>query len=156
MGFVGLEQVLTSFFFVFQEGAPVHKDGSFVKSLERTQTCEDRTRRTGRSLFGLIQPSLALFPYSPGSDLVFVGFQEIQPDIGAQLCSLFPLDDSVDVHGVARRIRHKRRTPSEPRPRGRAPLREPGRLANQLLVPLPPQRPLLLPQYHLLPTLDPG
>lgn len=53
--------------------------------------------------------------------------QEIQPDIGAQLCSLFPLDDSVDVHGVARRIRHKRRTPSEPRPRGRAPLREPGR-----------------------------
>uniref|UniRef100_A0A3B3Z963 YTH domain-containing family protein n=1 Tax=Periophthalmus magnuspinnatus TaxID=409849 RepID=A0A3B3Z963_9GOBI len=44
--------------------------------------------------------------------------QEIQPDTGAQLCALFPLDDSVDVHSVARRIRHKRRTPSEPRPRG--------------------------------------
>lgn len=67
--------------------------------------------------------------------------QEIQPDIGAQLCSLFPLDDSVDVGRVARRIRHKRRTPSEPRPRGRPPIREPGRLANQLL---PPQRPPLL------------
>ncbi|XP_037548041.1 LOW QUALITY PROTEIN: YTH domain-containing protein 1 [Nematolebias whitei] len=53
--------------------------------------------------------------------------QEIQPDIGAQLCTLFPLDESVDVHQVARRIRHKRGTPSEPRPRGRPPLREPGR-----------------------------
>ncbi|KAJ0015641.1 hypothetical protein NQD34_009261 [Periophthalmus magnuspinnatus] len=53
--------------------------------------------------------------------------QEIQPDTGAQLCALFPLDDSVDVHSVARRIRHKRRTPSEPRPRGRPPIREPGR-----------------------------
>uniref|UniRef100_A0A3P9LCK4 YTH domain-containing family protein n=1 Tax=Oryzias latipes TaxID=8090 RepID=A0A3P9LCK4_ORYLA len=53
--------------------------------------------------------------------------QEIQPDVGAQLCGLFPLDESVDVHQVARRIRHKRRTPTEPRPRGRPPLREPGR-----------------------------
>ncbi|XP_037835340.1 YTH domain-containing protein 1 isoform X2 [Kryptolebias marmoratus] len=53
--------------------------------------------------------------------------QEIQPDVGAQLCALFPLDESVDVHQVARRIRHKRETPSEPRPRGRPPLREPGR-----------------------------
>uniref|UniRef100_A0A8C6S4C8 YTH domain-containing family protein n=1 Tax=Neogobius melanostomus TaxID=47308 RepID=A0A8C6S4C8_9GOBI len=53
--------------------------------------------------------------------------QEIQPDVGAQLCSLFPLDESVDVGRVARRIRHKRRTPSEPRPRGRPPIREPGR-----------------------------
>uniref|UniRef100_H3D6T5 YTH domain-containing family protein n=1 Tax=Tetraodon nigroviridis TaxID=99883 RepID=H3D6T5_TETNG len=53
--------------------------------------------------------------------------QEIQPDIGAQLCSLFPLDESVDIHQVARRIRHKRRTPSEQRPRGRPPQREPGR-----------------------------
>ncbi|KAM9306842.1 YTH domain-containing protein 1 [Pholidichthys leucotaenia] len=53
--------------------------------------------------------------------------QEIQPDVGAQLCALFPLDESVDIHQVARRIRHKRRTPSEPRPRGRAPQREPGR-----------------------------
>ncbi|XP_040014219.1 YTH domain-containing protein 1 isoform X2 [Xiphias gladius] len=53
--------------------------------------------------------------------------QEIQPDIGAQLCALFPLDESVDVHQVARRVRHKRRTPSEPRPRGRPPQREPGR-----------------------------
>ncbi|KAM6902793.1 YTH domain-containing protein 1 isoform 2-T2 [Xenentodon cancila] len=53
--------------------------------------------------------------------------QEIQPDIGAQLCALFPLDESVDIHQVARRIRHKRRTPSEPRPRGRPPQREPGR-----------------------------
>uniref|UniRef100_A0A1A8KUX7 YTH domain-containing family protein n=4 Tax=Nothobranchius TaxID=28779 RepID=A0A1A8KUX7_NOTKU len=53
--------------------------------------------------------------------------QEIQPTVGAQLCALFPLDESVDVHQVARRIRHKRRTPSEPRPRGRPPLREPGR-----------------------------
>ncbi|XP_029985582.1 YTH domain-containing protein 1 isoform X2 [Sphaeramia orbicularis] len=53
--------------------------------------------------------------------------QEIQPDIGAQLCALFPLDESVDVHLVARRVRHKRRTPSEPRPRGRPPQREPGR-----------------------------
>ncbi|KAI3362528.1 hypothetical protein L3Q82_012827, partial [Scortum barcoo] len=32
--------------------------------------------------------------------------QEIQPDIGAQLCALFPLDESVDVHQVARRVRH--------------------------------------------------
>ncbi|XP_031177432.2 YTH domain-containing protein 1 isoform X2 [Sander lucioperca] len=53
--------------------------------------------------------------------------QEIQPDIGAQLCALFPLDESVDIHQVARRVRHKRRTPSEPRPRGRPPQREPGR-----------------------------
>ncbi|XP_024917768.1 YTH domain-containing protein 1 isoform X2 [Cynoglossus semilaevis] len=53
--------------------------------------------------------------------------QEIQPDVGAQLCALFPLDESVDIHQVARRIRHKRRTPSEPRPRGRPPQREPGR-----------------------------
>uniref|UniRef100_A0A3Q3N0Y6 YTH domain-containing family protein n=1 Tax=Labrus bergylta TaxID=56723 RepID=A0A3Q3N0Y6_9LABR len=53
--------------------------------------------------------------------------QEIQPDIGAQLCALFPLDENVDVHQVARRVRHKRRTPSEPRPRGRPPQREPGR-----------------------------
>uniref|UniRef100_A0A3Q0SRX9 YTH domain-containing family protein n=1 Tax=Amphilophus citrinellus TaxID=61819 RepID=A0A3Q0SRX9_AMPCI len=53
--------------------------------------------------------------------------QEIQPDVGAQLCALFPLDESVDMHQVARRIRHKRRTPSEPRPRGRPPQREPGR-----------------------------
>ncbi|XP_068560803.1 YTH domain-containing protein 1 isoform X2 [Cebidichthys violaceus] len=53
--------------------------------------------------------------------------QEIQPEIGAQLCALFPLDESVDVHQVARRVRHKRRTPSEPRPRGRPPQREPGR-----------------------------
>ncbi|CAK6982136.1 YTH domain-containing protein 1 isoform X2 [Scomber scombrus] len=61
--------------------------------------------------------------------------QEIQPDIGAQLCALFPLDESVDVHQVARRIRHKRRTPSEPRPRGRPPQREPGRLANHQAPP---------------------
>ncbi|KAF0031798.1 hypothetical protein F2P81_016353 [Scophthalmus maximus] len=53
--------------------------------------------------------------------------QEIQPDVGAQLCALFPLDESVDVHQVARHVRHKRRTPSEPRPRGRPPQREPGR-----------------------------
>ncbi|XP_056875044.1 YTH domain-containing protein 1 [Takifugu flavidus] len=53
--------------------------------------------------------------------------QEIQPDIGAQLCLLFPLDENVDIHQVARRIRHKRRTPSEQRPRGRPPQREPGR-----------------------------
>ncbi|XP_058473695.1 YTH domain-containing protein 1 isoform X1 [Solea solea] len=53
--------------------------------------------------------------------------QEIQPDVGVQLCTLFPLDESVDVHQVARRVRHKRRTPSEPRPRGRPPQREPGR-----------------------------
>uniref|UniRef100_A0A8C2Z9F2 YTH domain-containing family protein n=1 Tax=Cyclopterus lumpus TaxID=8103 RepID=A0A8C2Z9F2_CYCLU len=53
--------------------------------------------------------------------------QEIQPEIGAQLSALFPLDESVDVHQVARRVRHKRRTPSEPRPRGRPPQREPGR-----------------------------
>ncbi|KAM7368485.1 hypothetical protein PAMP_012827 [Pampus punctatissimus] len=53
--------------------------------------------------------------------------QEIQPDVGAQLCALFPLDESVDVHQVARRVRQKRRTPSEPRPRGRLPQREPGR-----------------------------
>ncbi|KAM8828969.1 YTH domain-containing protein 1 isoform 2-T2 [Spinachia spinachia] len=53
--------------------------------------------------------------------------QEIQPEIGAQLCALFPLDESVDVHQVARCVRHKRRTPSEPRPRGRPPQREPGR-----------------------------
>uniref|UniRef100_A0A3Q3JHV8 YTH domain-containing family protein n=1 Tax=Monopterus albus TaxID=43700 RepID=A0A3Q3JHV8_MONAL len=53
--------------------------------------------------------------------------QEIQPDVGAQLCALFPLDESVDIHQVARRVRHKRRTPSEPQPRGRPPQREPGR-----------------------------
>uniref|UniRef100_A0A3Q2X8Z0 YTH domain-containing family protein n=1 Tax=Hippocampus comes TaxID=109280 RepID=A0A3Q2X8Z0_HIPCM len=53
--------------------------------------------------------------------------QEIQPDVGAQLCALFPLDESVDIHQVARRVRHKRETPSETRPRGRPPLREPGR-----------------------------
>ncbi|CAB1415857.1 unnamed protein product [Pleuronectes platessa] len=53
--------------------------------------------------------------------------QEIQPEIGAQLCALFPLDESVDVHLVARQVRHKRTTPSEPRPRGRPPQREPGR-----------------------------
>lgn len=62
-------------------------------------------------------------------------FQEIQPDIGAQLCALFPLDESVDIHQVARRVRHKRRTPSEPRPRGRPPQREPGRLANPQATP---------------------
>ena len=62
-------------------------------------------------------------------------FQEIQPDIGAQLCALFPLDESVDIHQVARRVRHKRRTPSEPRPRGRPPQREPGRLANHQATP---------------------
>ncbi|MEQ2248357.1 hypothetical protein ILYODFUR_018353 [Ilyodon furcidens] len=56
--------------------------------------------------------------------------QEIQPKVGAQLCALFPLDESVDVHHVARRIRHKHQTPSELRPRGRPPQREPGRLAN--------------------------
>lgn len=61
--------------------------------------------------------------------------QEIQPDVGAQLCALFPLDESVDVHQVARRVRHKRRTPSEPRPRGRPPQREPGRLANHQAPP---------------------
>ncbi|XP_061782920.1 YTH domain-containing protein 1 [Nerophis lumbriciformis] len=53
--------------------------------------------------------------------------QEIKPDIGGQLCLLFPLDESVDIHRVASRIRHKRRTPSATRPRGRPPLREPGR-----------------------------
>ncbi|KAM3873997.1 YTH domain-containing protein 1 [Diretmus argenteus] len=53
--------------------------------------------------------------------------QEIQPDVGAQLCALFPLDESVDVHQVIHKIRHKRRTPSEPRPRGRPPHRDPGR-----------------------------
>ncbi|XP_077353109.1 YTH domain-containing protein 1 [Festucalex cinctus] len=53
--------------------------------------------------------------------------QEIQPDVGAQLCALFPLDESVDIHQVARRVRHKRETPSETRPRGRPPLRDPGR-----------------------------
>ncbi|XP_061150102.1 YTH domain-containing protein 1 isoform X4 [Syngnathus typhle] len=53
--------------------------------------------------------------------------QEIQPDVGAQLCALFPLDESVDIHQVARRVRHKRETPPETRPRGRPPLREPGR-----------------------------
>ncbi|XP_038127912.1 YTH domain-containing protein 1 [Cyprinodon tularosa] len=53
--------------------------------------------------------------------------QEIQPKVGAQLCALFPLDESVDVHHVARRVHHKRRTPSELRPRGRPPQREPGR-----------------------------
>ncbi|XP_068430406.1 YTH domain-containing protein 1 isoform X2 [Clinocottus analis] len=53
--------------------------------------------------------------------------QEIEPEVGAQLSALFPLDESVDVHQVARRVRHKRRTPSEPRPRGRPPQREPGR-----------------------------
>ncbi|XP_035995734.1 YTH domain-containing protein 1 [Fundulus heteroclitus] len=52
--------------------------------------------------------------------------QEIAPKIGAQLCALFPLDESVDIHHVAHRIRHKR-TPSELRPRGRPPQREPGR-----------------------------
>lgn len=61
--------------------------------------------------------------------------QEIQPDIGAQLCALFPLDESVDIHQVARRVRHKRRTPSEPQPRGRPPQREPGRLANHQAPP---------------------
>ncbi|XP_056146855.1 YTH domain-containing protein 1 isoform X2 [Lampris incognitus] len=53
--------------------------------------------------------------------------QEIQPDVGAQLCALFPLDESVDVHQVVHAIRRKRRTPSEPRPRGRPAHREPGR-----------------------------
>uniref|UniRef100_A0A3Q2YVC1 YTH domain-containing family protein n=1 Tax=Hippocampus comes TaxID=109280 RepID=A0A3Q2YVC1_HIPCM len=61
--------------------------------------------------------------------------QEIQPDVGAQLCALFPLDESVDIHQVARRVRHKRETPSETRPRGRPPLREPGRLANRQAPP---------------------
>lgn len=61
--------------------------------------------------------------------------QEIQPDIGAQLCALFPLDESVDIHQVARHIRHKRRTPTEARPRGRPPQREPGRLANHQAPP---------------------
>ena len=80
------------------------------------------------------QVSSPLPPSGSGSicrtEVKFSLFQEIQPDIGAQLCALFPLDDSVDVYQVARRIRHKRRTPSEPRPRGRPPQREPGRLAN--------------------------
>ncbi|XP_014876866.1 YTH domain-containing protein 1 isoform X2 [Poecilia latipinna] len=53
--------------------------------------------------------------------------QEIQPKVGAQLCALFPLDESVDVHHVARRVRQKGQTPSELRPRGRPPQREPGR-----------------------------
>uniref|UniRef100_A0A3B5KSJ7 YTH domain-containing family protein n=1 Tax=Xiphophorus couchianus TaxID=32473 RepID=A0A3B5KSJ7_9TELE len=52
--------------------------------------------------------------------------QEIQPKVGAQLCALFPLDESVDVHHVARRVRQKGQTPSELRPRGRPPQREPG------------------------------
>ncbi|CAL8280219.1 unnamed protein product [Merluccius merluccius] len=34
--------------------------------------------------------------------------QEIQPDVGAQLCSLFPPDESVDAGPVARKIRRHR------------------------------------------------
>ncbi|XP_030197169.1 YTH domain-containing protein 1 isoform X2 [Gadus morhua] len=34
--------------------------------------------------------------------------QEIQPDVGAQLCSLFPADESVDAGPVARKIRRNR------------------------------------------------
>lgn len=55
--------------------------------------------------------------------------------MGAQLCALFPLDESVDVHHVARRVRQKGQTPSELRPRGRPPQREPGRLANHRAPP---------------------
>ncbi|RVE66215.1 hypothetical protein OJAV_G00124810 [Oryzias javanicus] len=78
--------------------------------------------------------------------------QEMEPDVGAQLCGLFPLDENVDVHQVARRIRHKRRTPTEPRPRGRPPLREPGRLANHRA---PSPHPVLLPPRRRPPP-DPG
>jgi len=116
-----------------QERTPLHEDGSPHESLERTQAGEDRPRRTGEVTLTLLLLLDCFFFVNIFFSKFF--FQEIQPEIGGQLSVLFPLDESVDVHLVARRIRHKRRTPSEPRPRGRPPQREPGRLANHQAPP---------------------
>ncbi|XP_061118553.1 YTH domain-containing protein 1 isoform X2 [Conger conger] len=54
--------------------------------------------------------------------------QEIEADCGTQLCLLFPADESIDLYQLIHKMRHKRRSlHSEPRPRGRAPHREPAR-----------------------------
>ncbi|XP_062844559.1 YTH domain-containing protein 1 isoform X7 [Trichomycterus rosablanca] len=51
--------------------------------------------------------------------------QEIETDCGLQLCMLFPPDESIDLNQVIHKMRHKRRTHSEPRSRGRPVHREP-------------------------------
>ncbi|KAI5615694.1 YTH domain-containing protein 1, partial [Silurus asotus] len=51
--------------------------------------------------------------------------QEIETNCGLQLCMLFPPDESIDLYQVIHKMRHKRRTHSEPRSRGRPPHREP-------------------------------
>ncbi|GAA6074042.1 YTH domain-containing protein 1 isoform X1 [Tachysurus ichikawai] len=51
--------------------------------------------------------------------------QEIETNCGLQLCLLFPPDESIDLYQVIHKMRHKRRTHSEPRSRGRPPHREP-------------------------------
>lgn len=104
-----------------------------------TNTSLSRSDGTARSARGLTWLTSSR-PVCPLKRLCSNGCrpsQEIQSDVGAQLCSLFPLDESVDVQQVARRVRHKRRTPSETRPRGRPPQREPGRLANDQAPPAP-------------------
>ncbi|XP_073493295.1 YTH domain-containing protein 1 isoform X3 [Phyllobates terribilis] len=50
--------------------------------------------------------------------------QEIEPDCGAQLCLLFPTDESIDLYQVIHKMRHKRRMLSQPRSRGRPSRRE--------------------------------
>ncbi|XP_060768566.1 YTH domain-containing protein 1 isoform X2 [Neoarius graeffei] len=51
--------------------------------------------------------------------------QEIETNCGLQLCMLFPPDESIDLYQIIHKMRHKRRTHSEPRSRGRPPHREP-------------------------------
>nr|XP_029500695.1 YTH domain-containing protein 1-like isoform X4 [Oncorhynchus nerka] len=53
--------------------------------------------------------------------------QEMEPECGMQLCVTFPQDESINLYQVIHKMRHKRRTPSEPRSRGRPPHREPTR-----------------------------
>lgn len=56
---------------------------------------------------------------------VILCLQEIETNCGLQLCLLFPPDESIDLYQVIHKMRHKRRTHSEPRSRGRPPHREP-------------------------------
>ncbi|XP_066430484.1 YTH domain-containing protein 1 isoform X3 [Eleutherodactylus coqui] len=50
--------------------------------------------------------------------------QEIEPDCATQLCLLFPTDERIDLYQVIHKMRHKRRTHSQPRSRGRPSRRE--------------------------------
>ncbi|XP_043920236.1 YTH domain-containing protein 1 isoform X2 [Protopterus annectens] len=57
--------------------------------------------------------------------------QEIEPECANQLCLLFPPDETIDLYQLIHKMRHKRRTHSEPRSKGRPsrrePIRDPGR-----------------------------